>query len=63
MSDNKDLQGQQDREKVAGNEDYEVRYMAEKLGTSEDMVRLAIKEVGNGRQAIEEFLKTMNNGK
>ncbi len=63
MSDNKDLKGQQDRDRVAGGEDYEVRYMAEKLGTSEEMIKMAIKEVGNSREKVEDFIKTMNNKK
>ncbi len=63
MSDNKELKGQQDRDRVAGSEDYELRYMAEKLGTSEEMVKMAIKEVGNSREKIEDFVRTMNNKK
>jgi hypothetical protein len=59
MSDNKELKGKGDRDRVAGNEDYEVNYMAEKFSTSADMVRLAIKEVGNNREDVEKFLNNM----
>ncbi|HEY1009193.1 MAG TPA: DUF3606 domain-containing protein [Daejeonella sp.] len=61
MSDNKDLQGQQDRSRVAGNEEYEVRYIAEKMGVSTEMVEKAIAEVGNNRAEIEEFIKGASN--
>ena len=56
MSDDKNKQDGRDRNKVAGNEDYEVNYLAEKLGVSAERVREAIKAVGNDRQKIEKHL-------
>jgi hypothetical protein len=56
MSDDKNKQDGRDRSQVAGNEDYEINYMAEKLGVTAERVREAIKAVGNDRQKIEEYL-------
>ena len=57
MADDKSDRGQQDRSRVSGSEDYEVRYMAEKLGVTADAVREAIKKVGNSREAVEAELR------
>ena len=57
MADNKDLRDGRDRERVAGNEDYEVNYLAEKLNVSEEEVRKAIQQVGNSREKVEEHLR------
>jgi hypothetical protein len=43
----------QDRAKVAGKQDHEVRYEAEKKGVSKDEVREAVGEAGNSRKAVE----------
>jgi hypothetical protein len=56
MADDKNKQDARDRNQVSGSEDYEVKYMAEKLGVSQERVREAIKAVGNNRQKIEEHL-------
>jgi hypothetical protein len=42
----------QDRAKVAGGQDYEVAYEAEKAGTSTGAVKQAIKKVGNSREKV-----------
>ena len=57
MADNKDLRDGRDRERVAGNEDYEVNYLAQKLNVSAEEVRKAIQQVGNNREKVEEFLR------
>ncbi|MGE5519712.1 MAG: DUF3606 domain-containing protein [Candidatus Dadabacteria bacterium] len=57
MADNKDLRSSQDRSRVAGNEEYELRYMAEKMGVSTDEIRKAIEEVGNDRSKLEDYFK------
>ncbi|HVF80489.1 MAG TPA: DUF3606 domain-containing protein [Flavisolibacter sp.] len=57
MSDNKNLQDGRDRAKVAGEEDYEVAFLAKKFGVSAEQVRKAIEEVGNSRKKIEERLR------
>ena len=47
----------QDRRKVAGGQDHEVRYEAEKMDVSRDEVRKAVKAEGNSRKKVEEKLK------
>lgn len=56
MSDNKDLQDYRDRQRVSGEQDYEVNYLADELGVSGEQVKQAIAEVGNDRTKIEEYL-------
>ncbi len=48
----------QDRARVAGGQDYEVRYEAKKTGTSPDEVREAVKEAGNSRDKVEQRLES-----
>jgi len=43
----------QDRERVAGGQDHEVKYEAKKENVSEDAVKTAIKNVGNSRDKVE----------
>lgn len=43
----------QDRARVAGGQDHEVRYEAEKEGVSKGEVKQAIKDVGNSRTKVE----------
>ena len=46
----------QDRAKVAGGQDHEVRYEADKTGKSKDDVKEAVKSAGNSREAVEKKL-------
>ena len=46
----------QDRKRVAGGQDYEVRYEAKKTGTSKKKVKRAVKKVGNSRRKVERAL-------
>ena len=46
----------QDRKRVAGGQDYEVRYEAKKTGRSKKAVRRAVKKVGNSRKKVERRL-------
>jgi hypothetical protein len=46
----------QDRAKVAGGQDYEVRYEAKKSGKSAAAVKKAVKKVGNSRKRVEKRL-------
>jgi len=57
MSDDKNKQDGRDRERVAGNEDYEVNYVAKKYGVTADEVRDAIVKVGNDRKEIEAYFE------
>jgi hypothetical protein len=47
----------QDRARVAGGQDHEVRYEAAKEGVSKDAVKKSVEEVGNSRAKIEADLK------
>ncbi len=57
MADNKDIRDGRDRSRVAGNEPYELRHIAEKYGVTEAEVKAIIERVGNSREKIEEQLK------
>jgi hypothetical protein len=46
----------QDRARVAGGQDYEVRYTAKKTGRSKAAVKKAVKKVGSGRKRVERRL-------
>ena len=46
----------QDRRNVAGGQDHEVRYEAEKMDVSQEEVRDAVKSVGNSRKKVEDKL-------
>jgi hypothetical protein len=46
----------QDRARVAGGQDYEVRYEAKKTGRSKAAVKKALKKVGNTRNSLERRL-------
>jgi hypothetical protein len=58
MADDKNLRDGRDRDRVAGNEDYEVNYLAQKLNVSTEEVRRAIEKVGNNREKVEEYLRS-----
>ena len=57
MSDNKNIQDGRDRSKVAGNEEYEIEYLANKLNVTTKTIRESIQEVGNSREKIEEHVR------
>jgi hypothetical protein len=46
----------QDRARVAGGQDYEVRYEAKKTRKSVAAVKKAVKKVGNSRKQVEKRL-------
>jgi hypothetical protein len=46
----------QDRSRVAGGQDYEVRYAAKKSGKSKAAVKKSVKKVGNSRKRVEKSL-------
>ena len=46
----------QDRKRVAGGQDYEVRYEGKKTGRSKKAVKRAVKKVGNSRKKVERRL-------
>ena len=56
MSDDKNLRGPRDRNRINLNEDYEVRYWTQALGVSEDRLRELVQEHGNSPEKIREAL-------
>jgi hypothetical protein len=46
----------QDRPRVAGRQDYEVRYEAKKTGKSRSAVKRAVKKVGPSRKRVDRAL-------
>ena len=46
----------QDRARVAGKQDYEIRYESKKTGKSATAVKKAVKKVGNVRKSVEKRL-------
>jgi hypothetical protein len=47
----------QDRARVAGGQDHELKYEASKTGASKSEVKDAVKSKGNSREAVEKKLK------
>ncbi len=47
----------QDRRRVAGGQDYEVRYEFKKTGKSGKRVKRAVKRAGNSRRKVERELR------
>jgi hypothetical protein len=47
----------QDRARVAGGQDHEVRYESKKSGKSAGRVKAAVKKVGNSRKKVERELR------
>ena len=48
----------QDRKRVAGGQQYEVRYEAKKTGKSKKAVKRAVKKAGNSRRMVERELRS-----
>ena len=59
MPDDKGKVGEPDRNRVAGDQDYEVRYLAEKYGLSHEQARELVARIGNDRQKLEEAAKEL----
>jgi len=53
MSDDKSRRGGADRRTVAGGEDYEVEYFAEKHGLTREQAEDLIGRVGNDRERLD----------
>ena len=64
MEKNKTSRGvAEDRNEVAGGQDYEVKYESQKTGTSGVNVKKAIKTAGNSRKKVEAKLGSGKAGK
>ena len=57
MPDDKRNVGEPDRNRVAGDQDNEVRYLADKYGLSQEQARELIDRIGNDRAKLEEAAK------
>lgn len=53
MSDDKNFTGGADRDRVAGEQGYEVAYFAQKHGISADQARELIDRIGNNRDELD----------
>ena len=59
MPDDKSNVGAQDRARVAGGEDYEVRNFAEQNGISIEQAQQLLARHGNSRDALEQSVRQM----
>ncbi len=57
MADDRTKKGYQDRNRVSGDEPYELAYLEKALNVSRAEVEQAIKKVGNNREKVEKYLK------
>ena len=60
MSDDTNDRGAQDRSRVAGDQEYEVRYFADKHGISIEQAQQLIDRHGNSRDKLDEAARQMN---
>lgn len=56
MSDNKNIRGPQDANRINVNEDYEVQYWTERFGISSDELRDAVMKAGTSVTDVEQYL-------
>jgi hypothetical protein len=59
MSDDKTKVGKSDRERVAGNEPYEVEVLVKKFDLPAPLVRKVIEQEGPMRRDVEKYLEKM----
>lgn len=59
MPDNKSKRDFRDRDRVAGDEEYEIGYFASKFGLSTPLVRELIAKHGNDRETLEREAKAL----
>ena len=57
MTDDPKRRNQPDRDRIAMNEDHEVRYWTQALGVSREALEQAVKSVGNSADKVREHLK------
>ena len=60
MADDKSKQGMRDRSRVAGDEDYEIRYFAQEAGISIEQARDLIARHGNDRETLMREAKKLS---
>jgi hypothetical protein len=57
MADDRNIRGPQDSSRINTNQDYEVRYWAQELNTSEEELRRAVQTVGSSADKVREHLR------
>ena len=57
MADDKTKTGKQDRDRVAGGQDYEVQYLAKEAGVTPEQARQLISAYGNDREKLMKAAK------
>lgn len=57
MADDLKNRGAQDRARIALGEEHEVAYWTKALGVTEEELKRAVDAVGNGADAVREYLK------
>jgi hypothetical protein len=60
MPDDQTKMGEPDRSRVAGDQDYEIQYFAEKHGLSPRQVRDLIARFGNSREKLEKAAQELH---
>ena len=60
MSDNKNINSKQDRDRISLSEDYEINDWSKKFGVSAEELKRAVKEVGSMAKDVEAYLKKGN---
>ena len=60
MPDDKTKVGEPDRSRVAAEQNYEVRYLAQKFGLSDEQARELIARVGNDREKLDEAAQELH---
>ena len=63
MADDKTKTGKQDRDRVAGGQDYEVQYLAKETGVTSQQARQLIKAYGNDREKLLKAAKSLASAK
>lgn len=63
MPDNKNMQDQRDRRKIARKQHYEIAYLEKKLGVSKTELKSAFVAVGNDRKKVEGYFNNTKSRK
>ena len=63
MPDDKSKVGEPDRSRVAANQDYEIRHLAEQYGISSAEARKLIERFGDNREKIYAAAETLRQGR
>jgi len=61
MSDNRQISGSPDSQRININQDYEVRYWTRALGVTAETLRKAVAAAGTSADAVRKYLKVRRN--